>query len=119
MTDSLVEKLKQQCMWCDNIALFECDAVIGMSAQVGLGGTVVYAALDNLEVWTCDALMCLLHRHVAGFFCGGKDHSGTMDRCPYCAANDARGGPMLKEEAEELRRRRHAEIRRAQFRVQR
>lgn len=110
-----VEKLKQKCMWCDNEALYECDSVVGMSAQVGPKGTVLYANLKDIEVWTCDALMCSIHRHVRGFFCGKEP--GTLDRCPYCARNEPAGGPMLKEEADKIRRDRYAEIRRSQMRL--
>ena len=117
MTHEFIEKLKQKCMWCDNEALYECDAVLGMSAQVGPKGTVLYANLKDIEVWTCDALMCMFHRHVKGFFCGGKEHSGTWDYCPYCIKHDPDSGPMLKEEAEAIRKERHALIRRSQFRL--
>ena len=114
MTEPFVEKLKQLCMWCDNIALYECDAVIGMSAQPGPKGQIYYASLKDLKVWTCDALMCSLHRHIAGFYCG-KD-PGTLDRCPQCAGSEARGEPMTKEDADRIRRDRHSAIRRSRIR---
>lgn len=116
-----VEALKQQCMWCDNIALYECDAVIGMAADLApgygrdKGPRIVYAALERQEVWTCDAPMCALHRRVRGFYCGKEP--GTIDRCPYCARHEPEGGPMLKEDADRIRRERHAQIRRSQLRV--
>lgn len=117
MTHPFVEKLKQKCMWCDNEALYECDAIVGMSGEADKDGKVLYAPMERLEVWTCDALMCLVHRHVVGFFCGGKD-SGTMDRCPHCAHHrDERSQPMAKEEADGKRRKLHAEIRRSQMRI--
>lgn len=125
MSAPFVEKLKQTCMWCDNIALYECDAVIGMAAELApgfkkdKGPRVVYASLERQEVWTCDALMCAIHRHVRGFYCGGKEHSGTIDRCPYCASSEPEYGPMLKEDADRLRRERHAEIRHSQLRATR
>lgn len=120
MTEPFVEKLKQTCMWCDNIALYECDAVIGMSAALApgtgkdRGPRIVYETLSKAEVWTCDALMCAVHHHVSGFYCGKE--SGTIDRCPYCARNEPTSMPMLKEDADRIRRERHAEIRRSQFR---
>lgn len=104
------------CMWCSQPSVALCDAIIGMSAQVGPKGAVLYADIDKLEAWTCDAPMCAQHSHVVGFFCAGKD-SSTMDRCPYCLKGEVRGEPMLKEEADALRRKRHAEIRRSQFRL--
>lgn len=113
----VVAALKQKCMWCDNIALYECDAVLGMSAQVGPKQQVLYADIKDIQVWTCDALMCALHRRIAGFFCGGKEHSGTLDRCPYCARNEPKCEPMLKEEADALRKGHHALIRRSQFKL--
>ncbi len=115
MTESFVEKLKQKCMWCDNIALYECDEVLGMSAQVGPRQRVLYADTDKIEVWTCDALMCAVHRHIRGFYCGKEP--GTLDRCPYCAQNEPKCAPMLKEEADAIRKERHALIRRSQFRL--
>jgi hypothetical protein len=116
-----VEKLKQKCMWCDNEALYECDGVIGMRADLApgirgdAGPRIVYASLKDQEVWTCDAFMCAIHHHIVGFFCGGKENSGTLDRCPYCARNEPEGGPMLKEDADRIRRERHAQIRRSQI----
>lgn len=113
--ESFAKKLLESCLWCDNEALFLCDAVLGMKAAVGPRGTVVFASLEEQEVWTCDAPMCLLHRHIIGFICG-KDPA-TIDRCPYCARNEPHGGPMLREEADEIRRARHAEIRRGRMRA--
>lgn len=105
-------------MWCDNEALYECDAIVGMSGEADKDGKMLYAPMARLEVWTCDALMCMVHRHVVGFFCGGKEHSGTMDRCPYCAHyRDEMSRPMTKDEADKMRRERHAEIRRSQMKL--
>lgn len=116
MNETFAEKLFKRCMWCENEALFECDAVIGMSAQVGRKQTVVYAPLENVQAWTCDAPMCSRHARVVGHLCAGKD-SDSIDHCPYCLKHPPAGGPMLQEEAEEIRRERHAQIRRSLLRV--
>jgi len=115
MANPVVEKLKQTCMWCDNIALYECDEVLGMSAQVGPKQTVIYADSGKVEVWTCDALMCAVHRHIRGFYCGKEP--GTLDRCSYCVQHPPECAPMLKEEADKIRSDRHAQIRRSQFKL--
>jgi hypothetical protein len=119
MTHPFVEKLKQTCMWCDNEALFECDGVIGMSGHLDEKGRLVFDELNRVELYTCDAQMCLFHRHVVGFICGGKD-PGTIDMCPHCAhyVRERKYGPITKEQAECWRRETHAEIRRAKIKVQ-
>lgn len=104
-------------MWCDNEALYECDVVIGITGVVGPKQSVVFGSLNDAEIWTCDALMCLLHRHMGGIICGGKDGCEIIDHCPYCAKNPMDLLPMIKDDADEIRRKRHAEIRRSRFKV--
>lgn len=110
-----MSETKATCMWCDREAAFLCDAVLGMKAAVGPKQTVIYAPLAEQEVWTCDAPMCEDHRRMVGFVCGKEP--GTIDRCPLCVSDEPHCEPMLKEEAEAIRRARHALVRRSRLRA--
>lgn len=106
-------------MWCEKPSVRYCDAVIGFEAVDAIrdkAGNVVGLLAGSDTMWTCDAPMCAEHTRQVGHICG-KDPD-SIDHCPYHIEHEEHSMKklvMFEHEAETIRRKVHAGIRRSRM----